>query len=527
VPTQPSTGVVQRKAAPSVDETAVPPLADDISVGRAAIGAPANIAAPAGGLAEAFAAYPGALIQRKAEGDEPPEAVHEAAASGVAAASEPLPFLDQIQASFGRHDIQGVRAHIDAAACAAMGAKAYATGNDVVFAAAPDVRMAAHEAAHVVQQRAGIHLDGGVGKGGDRYEQHADAVADVVVRRETAEPLLDELAGGAAAPSPRVQRWEQIGTERYVASTLAVEAAPFSSPRSRPIVELAVVTGTETEWRGAIPDLANNARLVSFLRAAYVPQSRFARHARAHVSSHPIAPIFAQWVTPQASRTLERVPTFEERMHLAKALCMRGDRALPDVDMPAEGLMDDLIAECQEPMLAGLAAGNHSVSEIGVQSMATFSGREGTEQIIASACSSLVDGMGRAMVARSASQRDTSLDLIRNAVYALNGGFEALDESYAGQEARVGLLIDTEIVGVLTALALAPECALVAAALSLVTPALASAMKTSLTTPSTASVRRGRIKRAATGMVERYDYAAAGITDRALRHDLHSAIDNL
>ena len=72
-------------------------------------------------------------------------------------------------------------AHVGGAATAAndaMGAEAYATGNHVAFRAAPDLHTAAHEAAHVVQQRAGVALKGGVGEAGDPYEQHADAVAD-------------------------------------------------------------------------------------------------------------------------------------------------------------------------------------------------------------------------------------------------------------------------------------------------------------------------------------------------------------
>ena len=39
-----------------------------------------------------------------------------------------------------------------------LGAKAFATGNKVGFADAPDLHTAAHEAAHVVQQRSGVSL---------------------------------------------------------------------------------------------------------------------------------------------------------------------------------------------------------------------------------------------------------------------------------------------------------------------------------------------------------------------------------
>jgi hypothetical protein len=49
-----------------------------------------------------------------------------------------------------------------------------------------------------VQQRAGVHLKGGVGQVDDPYEQHADRVADLVVRGESAEAVLDERAPAAA-----------------------------------------------------------------------------------------------------------------------------------------------------------------------------------------------------------------------------------------------------------------------------------------------------------------------------------------
>ena len=111
-----------------------------------------------------------------------------------------LPYLDQIQRSFGRHDVSKIVSHVGGEAtqaARAMSATAYATGNHVVFAGPPDLHTAAHEAAHVVQQRGGVSLGGGVGEVGDAYERQADAVADRVVRGESAEGLLD--AGGAAS----------------------------------------------------------------------------------------------------------------------------------------------------------------------------------------------------------------------------------------------------------------------------------------------------------------------------------------
>jgi hypothetical protein len=124
--------------------------------------------------------------------------VHAAAAHGTQGSGAQLPHLDRIQRLFGRHDVRGVQAYVGgqaAAAAAAIGANPYATGNRVAFAAQPDLRTTAHEAAHVVQQRGGVQLNGGVGQVGDPYEQHADAVADLVVQGESSEALLDQYAG--------------------------------------------------------------------------------------------------------------------------------------------------------------------------------------------------------------------------------------------------------------------------------------------------------------------------------------------
>ncbi len=136
------------------------------------------------------------------------EQVHATADAGLTGASERLPFMDVIQQSFGGHDVSGVRAHTGGAAAdasSALGATAYAKGNDVAFGASPDLHTAAHEAAHVVQQRAGVSLKAGVGESGDVYERHADAVADSVVRGGNAEALLSEMAGPAGGQGAAVQ----------------------------------------------------------------------------------------------------------------------------------------------------------------------------------------------------------------------------------------------------------------------------------------------------------------------------------
>jgi uncharacterized protein DUF4157 len=142
-----------------------------------------------------------AIVQQRAA--RAPEAdVHAAAAHGTRGSTTALPHHAQIQQAFGRHDIGHIQAHVGGAAAdgaAAMGATAFAVGDHVAFAGAPDLHTAAHEAAHVVQQRAGVQLRGGVGEVGDRHEQHADAVADLVVQGQSAEAVLDQYAGGGAS----------------------------------------------------------------------------------------------------------------------------------------------------------------------------------------------------------------------------------------------------------------------------------------------------------------------------------------
>jgi outer membrane protein OmpA-like peptidoglycan-associated protein len=142
-------------------------------------------------------------LQRRADAassaDEDGDA-HEIAEGGVGGGGSALPYFDQIQKSFGRHDVSSVRAHVGGAAATAsemLGAEAYALNGQLAFREQPSLHTAAHEAAHAIQQRAGISLPGGVGSEGDTFERHADAVADRVVAGASAEDLLDEVAGTA------------------------------------------------------------------------------------------------------------------------------------------------------------------------------------------------------------------------------------------------------------------------------------------------------------------------------------------
>jgi len=141
--------------------------------------------------------------------------IHQAAARGTSGAGGPLPYLQQIQSAFGRHDVSQVQAYTGSQAteaARAMGASAYASGKKVAFAGTPSLHTVAHEAAHTVQQQAGVQLQSGIGQVDDPYERHADVVANAVVAGRSAESLLDASPkGGAASGTENVQRKLTIG----------------------------------------------------------------------------------------------------------------------------------------------------------------------------------------------------------------------------------------------------------------------------------------------------------------------------
>lgn len=151
--------------------------------------------------------FAGTLLAERAFRREHEAATHAGTGHGAHAPAastdqpgHPLPFLDTIQRSFGRHDVSHIRAHTDRRAAAALGAEAFARGADVTFARPPSLHTTAHEAAHVIQQRAGVEIAGGMGQEGDAYERHADAVADRVARGHSSQDLLDAPPGRGGSP---------------------------------------------------------------------------------------------------------------------------------------------------------------------------------------------------------------------------------------------------------------------------------------------------------------------------------------
>jgi hypothetical protein len=141
-----------------------------------------------------------------------PEAV---ARDGVRGPAVPYPHRGAIERSFGR-SLDAV-AHVggDAAPAArAIGADAFALGNQVGFASEPSLFVAAHEAAHTMQSSASVHRFAAEhDPAEDPHEAHANAVASRVVRGESAADLLD---GDGPTGAEVVRRHGPFDYERFM-----------------------------------------------------------------------------------------------------------------------------------------------------------------------------------------------------------------------------------------------------------------------------------------------------------------------
>jgi Domain of unknown function (DUF4157) len=143
-----------------------------------------------------------------------------------------LPHFDRIQRSFRRHDLANVQASIGGEAREAneqLGSLAYARGSQIAFKENPDLRLAAHEATHVVQQARGVQLKDGLGRPGDPYELQADRVADRVAEGKSAEALLDDGALGTTEAG----RFAPLTDERRRLQQSGVDGIRVGRPLTR------------------------------------------------------------------------------------------------------------------------------------------------------------------------------------------------------------------------------------------------------------------------------------------------------
>lgn len=124
--------------------------------------------------------------------------------TGKSSIPRDIPFQDEIERSFGGShslgDVQALSGPSIASTASDLGAIAFTQGNVMGFAQEPTLHDAAHEAAHVFQQRAGLPLFEGFAD----HEAHADAVADRVVAGQSAGDLLP--SGGTASTAVQCKK---------------------------------------------------------------------------------------------------------------------------------------------------------------------------------------------------------------------------------------------------------------------------------------------------------------------------------
>jgi len=170
------------------------------------------------------------ILMRKAHGGTVDRNAEQAvgAASGSTGRGLPDDLRSRFEQSLGA-DLSSVRIHTGSesqVAAEAVGARAYAVGNDIHFAAGQydpgsegGQHLIAHEVAHTVQQRGGMQQPQfklAVSSGGDSHEIEADRAADAMVRGTPAavsggemmisrkgEPKADEAEGDGKPEKPK------------------------------------------------------------------------------------------------------------------------------------------------------------------------------------------------------------------------------------------------------------------------------------------------------------------------------------
>ncbi|HEX3758667.1 MAG TPA: DUF4157 domain-containing protein [Kofleriaceae bacterium] len=204
-----------------------------------------------------------AAIQRKATGAAPAAGVDAAVASASAASGAPVDgaMRGRVEAATGAQlgDVSVHTGPESNAAATALGARAYATGNQIHFASgqyapasADGQHLLAHELTHTVQQRGGggLQAKGRVSEPGDAGEREADRVADAVMAGGHAGAIRETSASIARQTPP---------------ATPATPAAPAPSGRHE-------ITDFGEYW--VVPDATN--RSVADAQGEQITETAFA-----------------------------------------------------------------------------------------------------------------------------------------------------------------------------------------------------------------------------------------------------------
>ena len=207
-------------------------------------------ATPTGPAVASAQSEPNGIADPPRETEDPARTPAAIAAQGFEGAAQKLPFAERIQASFGRHDVSGIKAHQGPAAhraAAALGADAYTLGSQIAFGRPPDLFTAAHEAAHTVHQLAGVQRAGGIdGGASDPYERHANEVARAVVAGKSAEPLLNGVVGASGGEGSVVQRSPAGGQADHAGD--ATPASSQTTPARPPTSGTGAPSDSDVAW---------------------------------------------------------------------------------------------------------------------------------------------------------------------------------------------------------------------------------------------------------------------------------------
>jgi hypothetical protein len=311
---------------------------------------------------------------RAVDAEVDPDHVRAHAARGLAGPAGSLPHLDTIQAAFGRHDVGSIDAHVGGAAAeasAAMGARAYAADGSIAFAQTPDLHTAAHEAAHVVQQRADLSPSGGIGRVGDDLERHADIVADAVVAGKSAEAELDHVVGGERGTPARAVQRRAVAGGHVVPDDMAVTwngdrfAVSFDVDKTGTMLVRLRYVGPNPVLGGISWDVATKSTTLRVPLGGKVIKAPVATPADDGLS-------FALGSTPPATFQLKHTGSIESapqphRQHFVVASVddAMADQAIARIADPSavSALSDDPLAANTDPIVTRPQAGRVSLAE--------------------------------------------------------------------------------------------------------------------------------------------------------------------
>jgi hypothetical protein len=179
--------------------------------GQSAAGAamPATGTAPQNATARGDRAGRGAAIDPFGVHLGAAETDEQLATSALAEPGQPLPERSQLEAAFGGHDLGGVTVHRGPGATRVLqrlGAEGLAGGEHIVLAPSASRHTLIHEAAHVIQQRAGL---GGFGDAAT--ERAADQIASLVLAGQSAAHLLPSPAQAPVGAGRGVVQLAELG----------------------------------------------------------------------------------------------------------------------------------------------------------------------------------------------------------------------------------------------------------------------------------------------------------------------------